>query len=313
MYVQIKSIQDLTPNIRSFELVTEDGGDLPEFSAGSHVDIVLDNGLTRQYSIANCNHERNRYVIGVLKDVNSRGGSEYIHSQLKVGDRLNISEPRNLFPIHQNTNEAILFAGGIGITPILSMAYHLKRNQIPFKLYYFVRNESSLAFREILESHFSAETSFHIDGDFNHQVDVNEVLKQPAVNQHLYVCGPNGFMAFIFQTAEKNQWKSDHLHKEHFVANVTESDNSDFHIQIASTGELIPVTAEETITDVLEKHGFSIPISCEQGICGTCLTNIIEGEPEHRDMILTDEERASNKIFTPCCSRSKSKTLILDL
>lgn len=313
MYVQIKSIQELTPSIRSFELTAEDGSNLPEFTAGSHIDIVLDNGLIRQYSIANCNQERHRYVIGVLNDLNSRGGSSYIHNQLKVGDRVNISEPKNLFPIHKNTNEALLFAGGIGITPILSMAYYLKRKKIPFKLYYFIRDQYSIAFKDVFENYFSKEIHFHIEDNVNQHIDINKVLENPSLNKHLYVCGPNGFMNLIFETAEKYQWENNHLHKEHFVANVPIENNSDFMLKIVSTGELIPVIANESITDVLEKHGFSIPVSCEQGICGTCLTNVIEGEPEHRDMFLTDEERASNKVFTPCCSRAKSKILVLDL
>lgn len=315
MYVQIKSIQDLTPNIRSFELITEDGNDLPSFTPGSHIDVILENGLIRQYSIANCSSEKNRYIIGVLKDENSRGGSSHIHQYLKVGDRIEISEPRNLFPVHQNTNKAILLAGGIGITPILSMAHSLKRENIPFEFYYFVRNSNAIAFKDILESKFSEEIHFHIEDDYENQQDINKILSEPRENKHLYVCGPNGFMDFIFISAENHHWQKDHLHKEHFVANpvVTSEENIEFSIRIASTGELIPVAAEETITDVLEKNGIEIAISCEQGICGTCLTNVLEGEPDHRDMFLTDEERASNKIFTPCCSRSKTRILVLDL
>ena len=313
MYVQIKSISDLTPSIRSYELVAEEGAELPMFTAGSHIDVILENGLTRQYSLSNCDSERHHYVIGVLNDLHSRGGSSFIHDQLKIGDRVHISEPRNLFPIHQNTNQAILFAGGIGITPILSMAYNLKRRGVPFKLYYFVKDEPSIAFREILNQYFSEEIHFHIDSDSNQHIDIDDVLRKPALNQHLYVCGPNGFMDFIFKTAEKYQWSNDHLHKEHFSANSIDYCNSDFSVKIASTGQLIEIAVDESVTEALEKNGFSIPVSCEQGICGTCLTNVIEGEPDHRDMLLTDEERASNKVFTPCCSRSKSKILVLDL
>nr|WP_174505255.1 PDR/VanB family oxidoreductase [Acinetobacter sp. Marseille-Q1620] len=315
MYVQIKSIKDLTPNIRSFELITEDGRDLPSFTAGSHIDIVLGNGLIRQYSIANCCSEKNHYIIGVLEDDHSRGGSSFIHQQFKVGDRIEISEPRNLFPVHQNTNKALLFAGGIGITPILSMAHTLKRENIPFEFYYFVRNENAIAFKDILESKFSEEIHFHIEDDPQNQLDVNKILSKFESSKHLYVCGPNGFMDFIFTTAEKHHWQKDHLHKEHFTADPTASDeeNTEFSVKIASTGELIPIAVNQSITEALEKCGIEIAVSCEQGICGTCLTNILEGEPEHRDMFLTDEEHASNKIFTPCCSRSKTKILVLDL
>lgn len=314
MYVQIKSIQDLTPSIRSFELAAEDGGDLPEFTAGSHIDVILDNGLIRQYSIASCCSERNHYIIGVLNDINSRGGSSFIHQQFKIGDQINISEPRNLFKVHKNTNKACLFAGGIGITPILSIAYALKCKNIPFEFYYFVRDEKSVAFKKVLETQFAQEIHFHIENDLNQQLNVNEILKNPEENKHLYTCGPNGFMDFIFKTAENYHWNKDHLHKEHFVAlPVADEINSEFKVKIASTGEIIPIAVNESITDALDKCGIEIPVSCEQGICGTCLTNIIEGEPDHRDMFLTDEERGLNKIFTPCCSRSKSKILVLDL
>lgn len=314
MYVQIKSIRDLTPSIRSFELTAEDDSDLPEFTAGSHIDIILDNGLTRQYSIANCCSEKNHYIIGVLHDVNSRGGSSFIHQQFKIGDQINISEPRNLFPIHSNTNKACLFAGGIGITPILSIAYALKRENIPFEFYYFVRDEKSVAFKDILETQFNHEIHFNIENDLNRQLNVNEILKSPEANKHLYVCGPNGFMDFIFKTAENYQWNKEHLHKEYFVAaSADDESNFEFKVKIASTGEIIPIAADESITEALDKRGIEIPVSCEQGICGTCLTTIIEGEPEHRDMFLTDEEKGLNQIFTPCCSRSKSEILVLDL
>lgn len=315
MFVQIKSIQDLTSNIRSYELVDQEGDDLPAFSAGSHIDVVLSNGLIRQYSIANCYSDKKRYLIGVLKDENSRGGSSYIHDNFKEGDVIEINEPRNLFPVHENTNEAVLFAGGIGITPILSMAYFLKKKNIPFNFYYFVRNNESIAFKDILQNEFSEQVHFHIENDPQQHLDVNKILNQAEENKHLYVCGPNGFMDFIFNLATQNNWKYELLHKEYFSADplIDTEDNTEFSIKIASTGQLISVSADESVADALDKNGISVALSCEQGICGSCLTNVLEGEPEHRDMFLTDEEHASNKLFTPCCSRSKTKILVLDL
>ncbi|HGY4638698.1 TPA: 2Fe-2S iron-sulfur cluster-binding protein [Acinetobacter baumannii] len=315
MFVQIKSIQDLTSNIRSYELVDQEGDDLPAFSAGSHIDVVLSNGLIRQYSIANCYLDKKRYLIGVLKDENSRGGSSYIHDNFKEGDVIEINEPRNLFPVHENTNKAVLFAGGIGITPILSMAYFLKKKNIPFNFYYFVRNNESIAFKDILQNEFSEQIHFHIENDPQQHLDVNKILNQAEENKHLYVCGPNGFMDFIFNLATQNNWKYELLHKEYFSADplIDIEDNTEFSIKIASTGQLISVSADESVADALDKNGISVALSCEQGICGSCLTNVLEGEPEHRDMFLTDEEHASNKLFTPCCSRSKTKILVLDL
>lgn len=314
MDVIIQNILPLTPQILGFELSLQDGSDLPSFSAGSHIDVFLDNGLVRQYSLANCSTERHRYLIGVLHDESSRGGSRYIHSNFKVGDTLKISEPRNLFPIHANTQTAKLFAGGIGITPIYAMAHELKAKGIPFELHYFARSSTALAFASQLQHLFDAQVFFHVDDEVESEADIQKILAEPTDSHHLYVCGPNGFMDFIIQSAEKNAWHNAQIHKEHFVAIAQDSANDgEFSIEIKSTGQRITVAPDQTALQALENSGFCIPVSCEQGICGTCLTNVLEGEPEHRDMFLTEEEQAMNNQFTPCCSRSKSKVLVLDL
>lgn len=314
MDVIIQNILPLTTQILGFELVQKDGSDLPKFSAGSHVDVFLGNGLIRQYSLANCSSETHRYMIGVLNDENSRGGSRYIHANFKVGDTLQISEPRNLFPIQTATQKAKLFAGGIGITPIYAMAHEFTAQNIPFELHYFSRSESTLAFAKQLQQQFNGRVFFHIDDKPDSKADMQQILAEPSESHHLYVCGPNGFMDFIIQSAENNMWKSAQIHKEHFMAIAQDtSHDGEFSLEIKSTGQRITVTQDQTVVQALEENGYCIPISCEQGICGTCLTNVLEGEPEHRDMFLTEEEQAMNNQFTPCCSRSKSKVLVLDL
>lgn len=314
MDVIIQSILPLTPQILGFELSLHDGSDLPAFSAGSHVDVLLENGMIRQYSLANCSSEKHRYLIGVLNDENSRGGSRYIHTNLKVGDRLQISEPRNLFPIHANTQKAKLFAGGIGITPIYAMAHELKAKGIAFELHYFARSHTALAFAAQLQQLFADQVFFHLDDVPESKADIQKILATPSDSEHLYVCGPNGFMDFIIQSAEQNAWQSAQIHKEHFIAVAQDTSNDgEFSIEIKSTGQRIAIAPDQSVIHALEQHGFQIPVSCEQGICGTCLTNVLEGEPEHRDMFLTEEEQALNNQFTPCCSRSKSKLLVLDL
>ncbi|MDR0066755.1 ferredoxin reductase, partial [Acinetobacter sp. 11520] len=160
--VIIQKIHQLTPTIRAFELVSANGTALPNFEAGAHIDVHLKNGLTRQYSLSNCCTEKHRYVIGVLHDANSRGGSRCIHTEYREGDHLKIGEPRNLFEIHPQTKQAVLFAGGIGITPILSMVYRLKSANIPFELHYFVRSHEMIAFYGNLTEHFGAQVHFHI-------------------------------------------------------------------------------------------------------------------------------------------------------
>ena len=314
MDVIIQNILPLTPQILGFELIQKDGSALPAFTAGSHVDVFLENGLIRQYSLANCSSETHRYLIGVLQDEHSRGGSSFIHANFKVGDTLKISEPRNLFPIQAATQKAKLFAGGIGITPIYAMAHELKAKNIAFELHYFARSSTALAFADQLQQQFDGQVFFHVDDAPESKADMQQILAEPAEAHHLYVCGPNGFMDFIIQSAEKNAWYSAQIHKEHFVAVAQDAtDDGEFSIEIKSTGQRIAVAADQTAVQALEDSGFCIPVSCEQGICGTCLTNVLEGEPEHRDMFLTEEEQAMNNQFTPCCSRSKTKVLVLDL
>lgn len=313
MEVTIHQIHRHNPDILSFELISENQIPLPAFQAGAHIDVHLGDGLIRQYSLANCSSEQHRYVIGVLKDPSSRGGSRYIHEQLKVGQRLIISEPRNLFALNPHLGHAILCAGGIGITPILAMAKELKRQNKSFQLFYFVKTRTSLAFLEEL-TELGNSVYIHIDDEPNTQCDLNHELRHHLAHQHLYVCGPNGFMDFVIQTAQKNAWLDSHIHKEHFNApTIDTSNDGSFNIQILKTGQIIHVAPDQTAVKALEAAGICVPVSCEQGICGTCLVNVMSGEIDHRDLYLTEEEQAENKLFTPCCSRAKSKTLIIDL
>ncbi len=218
MDVIIQKIHQLTPTIRAFELVSANGTALPNFEAGAHIDVHLKNGLTRQYSLSNCCTEKHRYVIGVLHDANSRGGSRCIHTEYREGDHLKIGEPRNLFEIHPQTKQAVLFAGGIGITPILSMVYRLKSANIPFELHYFVRSHEMIAFYGNLTEHFGAQVHFHIQDQPDTECNMAEVLGQTSPDKHLYVCGPTGFMQFVMNSAEQAGWHSEQLHQEHFVA-----------------------------------------------------------------------------------------------
>lgn len=314
MDVIIQKIHQLTPTIRAFELVAANGTALPNFEAGAHIDVHLKNGLTRQYSLSNCSSEKHRYVIGVLHDANSRGGSRCIHTEYREGDHLKIGEPRNLFEIHPQTKQAVLFAGGIGITPILSMAYRLKFANIPFELHYFVRSREMIAFYGNLTEYFGDQVHFHIQDQPDTECNMAEVLGQSSPDRHLYVCGPTGFMQFVMSSAEQASWQSEQLHQEHFVAQKADTSNDEaFTIEVKGTGRRIEVLPEQTATEALIANGFDIPVSCEQGICGTCITRVVEGTPDHRDMFMTDEEHALNDQFTPCCSRAKTKNLVIEL
>ncbi|MES2260976.1 MAG: PDR/VanB family oxidoreductase [Pseudomonadota bacterium] len=301
--------------IASFELVSAEGKVLPPFSAGSHIDVEIRPGLTRQYSLCNDPTEQHRYLIAVLRDPHSRGGSAALHDVVREGDTLAISEPKNHFPLVQ-AKRSLLFAGGIGVTPILCMAERLAQSGNSFEMHYCSRSAERTAFRKrITLADFASQVSFHYDdGTPEQKLDLTHLLARPQAGTHLYVCGPSGFIDFIIQAAKSHGWQSEQLHLEYFgaLAQDTSADR-DFQVKIASSGVLYTIPAGKPVIEVLASQGVNIPVSCEQGVCGTCATRVLDGVPEHRDVYLTDAERARNDQFMPCCSRSKSPMLVLDL
>jgi vanillate O-demethylase ferredoxin subunit len=302
-------------DIASFELACEDGSALPAFSAGSHIDVQVAGGLTRQYSLCNDAAEKHRYRIAVLRDAASRGGSIAMHDAVHEGDTLHISEPRNHFPL-QHASRSLLFAGGIGVTPLLCMAQRLAAIDADFTLHYCTRSQERTAFREeIAASKFASRVKFHFDaGPPEQKLNLDQALGSPDAGTHLYVCGPTGFIDFVVNTAKAKGWSADHIHLEYFGAAPQDTaGDTAFDVQIASSGKTYTVAANQTIVQALAEHGIEILTSCEQGVCGTCITRVLDGEPDHRDLYFTDEEKAKNDQFTPCCSRARSRTLILDL
>ncbi|WP_039012060.1 PDR/VanB family oxidoreductase [Pseudomonas brassicacearum] len=302
-------------DICSYELTRVDGEPLPAFTAGAHIDVHLPGGLIRQYSLCNHPEERHRYLIGVLKDPTSRGGSRSLHELIQPGMRLYISEPRNLFALAPQARRSLLFAGGIGITPILCMAEHLAQSGAAFELHYCARARDRAAFVERLrQSPYADRVFLHFDEEPETLLDAARVLAAPGDDVHLYVCGPGGFMQHVLDTAKNQGWQEACLHREYFAAAPTDTRaDGSFSVKLARSGQVFDVPTDRSVVQVLESHGIEIPISCEQGVCGTCLTRVLEGVPEHRDMFLTEAEQASNDQFTPCCSRSKTPVLVLDL
>jgi vanillate O-demethylase ferredoxin subunit len=301
--------------IASFELAHADGAPLPAFSAGSHVDVQVPGGLTRQYSLCNDATEQHRYRIAVLRDPTSRGGSVAMHEAVNEGDVIRISPPKNHFPL-QHAPRTLLLAGGIGVTPLLCMAQRLAAIHADFTLHYCTRSAERTAFRqEISSSAFADKVSFHFDaGPAEQKLDLPAVLAGATPEHQLYVCGPAGFIDHVVNTAKASGWRSEQIHLEYFGAAPQDTaGDTGFEVKIASTGKSYTVGAEQNIIQVLKDNGIEILTSCEQGVCGTCITRVLEGEPDHRDMYFTDEEKAKNDQFTPCCSRAKSKTLVLDL
>ncbi|MDO8251583.1 MAG: PDR/VanB family oxidoreductase [Rhodoferax sp.] len=303
-------------DICTFELVGVDGGPLPAFSAGSHVDVALPNGLTRQYSLCNDPKETHRYLIGVLRDPASRGGSQAMHEQVQEGQLLQISAPKNHFGLAHDAKRSLLLAGGIGVTPILCMAERLAITGADFEMHYSTRSRARTAFYErIASSAYAPQVQFHFDdGDAGQKLDLAALLATPSSGVHLYVCGPKGFMDAVLSTARAQGWPEHQLHYEFFAAEVAPSaSDASFEVKLASSGRIITVPKDQTVTQALAAAGVEVQTACEQGVCGTCLTRVLEGVPEHKDMYLTPEEQAANDQFTPCCSRSKTPLLVLDL
>jgi vanillate O-demethylase ferredoxin subunit len=302
-------------DIASFELVRPDGSALPGFSAGSHIDVQLPGGLTRQYSLCNDAAEQHRYRIAVLRDANSRGGSSTMHDQVQEGDTLCISEPRNHFPL-VHAKRTLLFAGGIGVTPLLCMAQRLATTGAEFVLHYCTRSLERTAFvDEIAGSAYADRVHFHFDdGDAAQKLDLDAELGEPEPGTHLYVCGPTGFIDRVVKTAERFAWNKDQVHLEYFGAapQDTKGDRP-FQVKLAGSGATYEVPADQTVVQALQAHGIQILTSCEQGVCGTCITRVLQGECDHRDLYFTEEEKAKHDQFTPCCSRSKGPVLVLDL
>ncbi len=300
-------------DITSFALVHPDGAPLTGFAAGAHLDVEIAPGLVRQYSLCNDPRERDRYLIAVLRETASRGGSVRLVDEVEVGATLRVSEPRNHFALDARADRVLLFAGGIGITPLLSMAERLAHVGIPFVLHYCSRSRERLAFAERLAV-FGTKVVLHLD-DEGSRLDMGAVLRERGPNDHLYVCGPKPFIEAALETGRVAGWPADSLHREFFSgAEETDRDgDAPFEVELSSSGQRFAVPAGTKVIDVLAANGVSIPTSCEQGVCGTCVTRVLRGTPDHRDLFLTDQERAKNDQFTPCCSRSKTSLLVLDL
>ena len=316
--LQVKVVErtDEADDVVSFALERSNGEDLPAFMAGAHIDVHLGDGLSRQYSLCSRPGDWRRYQIGVLKETESRGGSKAMHDRVQVGDELMVSEPKNHFPLAEHAEHSLLLAGGIGVTPILCMAEELTLAGRPFEMHYCGRSKARLAFTgRIAAAPYASCVALHVDdGPVEQRFDAARAIGAPAPSTHLYVCGPTGFMEHVLGTARTLGWSEDHLHREYFAAApVDHSADGSFEIELKLSGRIVVVPADRSAANALADAGVDVPLSCEQGVCGTCVTRVLAGRPDHRDMYFTDDERARNDSFTPCCSRSLTPRLVLDL
>lgn len=291
-----------------------DGTPLPAFDAGAHIDLELPNGIVRQYSLCSSPYELSRYALGILLEPESRGGSRSAHQDIKEGDIVRISQPRNLFALVPGKH-AMLMAGGIGVTPMLAMADHLHAEGASFELHYSVRTLQRAAFlTEMRASPYADKITMHFDDQPETALDIDTLFATPDPGTHIYICGPGGFIDYVVGSAEKRGWSPSNIHLERFNSvPIDHSGDKAFDIIIADTGATLRVEAGETAIAAMTRHGLAIPVSCEQGICGTCLISVIDGTPDHRDMYLSDQERAANDSFLPCCSRALTPSLTIQL
>ncbi len=296
------------------DLGRADGAALPAFEAGAHVDIHVAPGLVRQYSLCSDPAEVSVYRLGVLKDPASRGGSVQVHDSLHEGREVQISAPRNLFPLAADARRSILLGGGIGITPMIAMAHALHRQGADFELHYCGRSRSRSAFLdELAKAPFAARVVTHFDDEEAAQrLDLAAVLGKADTGTHMYTCGPSGFMDWVIAGARAQGYDEAQIHKEYFQVEVDASGGG-FEVVAARSNKTVQVAEGQTILDALAQVGIKIDISCEQGVCGTCMCEVLEGEPDHRDVYLTDEEKAANDQILVCCSRAKTNKLVLDI
>lgn len=314
--VRVARKQREARGIHSFELVDLSGKPLPPFAAGAHIDVYLRAGLVRQYSLCNRPGETHRYLIAVQRAANSRGGSRAMHDEVHQGDVIEISAPRNHFPLAAGAQRTLLLAGGIGVTPIIAMAEQLAADGADFEMHYCARTaERTAFFARIRDSAFASRVHFHFsDGAPDQLIDIPGLLRyRHPDGTHLYVCGPSGFMDVAIDTARRLGWPDSSLHREYFAAEVAAREgDAEFEVKLARSGQVIRIAPDQTVLAALRESGVDVPHSCEQGVCGTCATRVLEGEPDHRDLCLSAEERMKNMLFMPCCSRAKGM-LVLDI
>ena len=310
--LRIADKRSAAAEIEFFELRDENGGELPPFTAGAHISVKTPSGELRKYSLCNDPQERDRYCIAVKREANGRGGSIDLIDNAKLGDAIEVSLPRNDFELIP-AQQYVFVAGGIGITPILSMIRHIRASgQGKFRLYYLTRSPEMTAFLDELKApELRGMVTIHHDGgDPDQAFDLWPVLEKPGMAQ-LYCCGPRGLMAAVRDMS--GHWSSAKVHFEDFTppGAMTKPEDVPFTIRLARSGAVLDVPVGQTILEVLRANGHDVPSSCESGTCGSCRTKLIAGEVDHRDLALADYEKADNIMV--CVSRAMGGEIILDL
>jgi ferredoxin-NADP reductase len=312
--VRVAAVIAETPDIRTLCLVRDDGRPFEPYQAGAHVDVTGPTGMVRQYSLCGPPDDRKSLLIAVKREAESRGGSDALHTVV-AGDKLEVGSPRNLLTLSPRADKHVLVAGGIGVTPLLSMAHQLHEDGSDFELHYFARSRVDAAFTELLEQRvgFSDRVRLHFGvprGD-QHAVLAGVAAGLTATG-HVYTCGPQGFMDQV-TVAFAPVVGEEHVHVEHFTAaEIDTSADRPFTVEL-DTGEVFPIPADRSILSVLTDNGIDVFKSCEEGICGSCVSGVLEGTPDHRDNCLSASDKATGNQMALCVSRALTDKLVIEL
>ena len=315
LMVEVADKRSVADGVMAFTLRSPLDGPLPPMTPGGHLDVHLPGGLIRQYSLCNGPADDGFYTIAVKREPASRGGSAAIHDTVQAGDLLRISLPKNNFALDKSARRSLLIAGGIGITPLLSMARHLAARGDEFHLHYFCRSAAHAAFRTELDNELAGHWTLHagLSPEGTRQT-IERLLGDGGAATHSYTCGPLPLMQLVEATGAATGWPRERMHFEYFkLASPVEAGGMPFELTLARSGRTVHVPADRSIVDVLRSIDVPIDTSCEQGVCGTCLCTVVDGTPEHRDQYLSYSEKSMNMQMLPCVSRSRSQTLVLDL
>ncbi|WP_026035187.1 PDR/VanB family oxidoreductase [Cupriavidus sp. BIS7] len=310
--MRVQAMRYEARGVVSIELQDPSGAQLPEFGPGAHIDLHLANGLVRSYSLCGAPEVRDRYTVGVLLDRNSRGGSRFVHEQLRVGTTLTVAAPRNHFVLDEGAAHTVLVAGGIGVTPIVCMARRLAERGRSFTMLYCARSRAEAAFVEQLSAYGDA-VRFHFDDEAGAPPDLKAMLAGQDAATHFYCCGPGPMLNAFESACEAHGYPNVHI--ERFAADpATEAvQEGEYSVTLQRSGKNVLVPSGKSLLDAILEAGVQVEYSCREGVCGSCETAVVEGCPDHRDSVLSNSERASNKTMMVCVSGCKGPRLVLDI
>ena len=315
--VLVREIRYESIDVLSLCLEPSDDTPLPPVDPGAHIDIHLANGQVRSYSLSNGLSPRLGYRLTIARDANSTGGSTFVHDEIRVGQTLTISKPRNNFELNEDAKLSVFISGGIGVTPFLPMMVRLNQLNRPWRIHYCVRTpERAPLLQEI--NILAAEGKGEVLPLFDEEpgaemLDIKKTLRELPDSAHVYCCGPSGMLDAFRSSADESGLADERVHFEYFSSNVAADTEGGTVLQLMKSNTTVQVQEGQTILDAIIEAGVDVPYSCSEGVCGACETAVLEGEPDHRDMVLSESERAANKTMMVCCSGSKSAKLVLDL